>query len=851
MKRLVLALIVLFAVAPAAHATRLLKQSTAYNLQVFMAASSDHVTGKTGLTLTITASKDGASFASITPTVTELANGWYKLALTSSHTDTVGDLAVHVTGTDADPSDLVVQVRANALGDTLPANVVAVAAKADTWYVATAGNGGSDSNNGKSWGTPFLTLGAAQTAAKDGDTINVGSGTFTIAAGLSVSKSLTFRGVSRGGTVVTSSNAGANTFEIGADSVSIENMRIVSSGTNSSGVSSFLGNSDLRLENCTLEGVTDGFLADSVAGLIVRRCKASSQWDGAYVSSCPACVVEDSEFVSLGTYAASDEHFAGFRAIAGGDSDNGTATGGVFRNNICRAARSGTSAGAKTTAGGVFAGDWVLAGNRFVAEATNASYTGAVYGVSDNNQNSRRGRLTVDGGSIFTSSAGSGTVRDVNTAVAGSLVDLQGVKYAAAKIGGAGTIVDRSPTASETNSAVVAGTVGVRALLALPAVAPAANGGLPTVDASNRVAGVSGNVAGSVGSVTGNVGGSVASVTGNLGGNVTGSVGSVTGNVGGNVVGSVGSVTAGVGLADGAITAAKIASGAITGAKFDGSTAFAQTGDAFARLGAPAGASVAADIAAVATSASAVQAKLPSASAKMAGEGATAKNLDQVSGGGGGAPTAAENAAAVWDYLSADADTANSMGLLLNEFDFVTPGNFGLLQIDADGRVASDVASYGGDDQAGENAAAFFGNDGDESTALVDDVGQGGLDPIAPTWLNKARYWFPGRSGDRADNIVTVKGGAIAHPFSGTLGAVMPLNTGDDGAVNADIASVVSVTMTGPAAYTPTNFAVRADGKAIHFDVPELAVTGAYTVLVVGWTKDGQQIPLECKLVVR
>ena len=643
MKRFLVALIVCLTLAPAAHATRLLKQSTAYNLQVFMAASSDHVTGKTGLTLTITASKDGASFASITPTVTELANGWYKLALTSSHTDTVGDLAVHVTGTDADPSDLVVQVRPNALGDTLPANVVAVAAKADTWYVATAGNGGSDSNNGKSWGTPFLTLGAAQTAAKDGDTINVGSGTFTIAAGLSVSKSLTFRGVSRGGTVVTSSNAGANTFEIGADSVSIENMRIVSSGTNSSGVSSFLGNSDLRLENCTLEGVTDGFLADSVAGLIVRRCKASSQWDGAYVSSCPACVVEDSEFVSLGTYAASDEHFAGFRAIAGGDSDNGTATGGVFRNNICRAARSGTSAGAKTTAGGIFAGDWILEGNRFVAEATNASYTGGVYGVSDNNQNSRRGRLTVDGGSIFTSSAGSGTVRDVNTAVAGSLVDLQGVKYAAAKIGGAGTIVDRSPTASETNSAVVAGTVGVRALLALPAVAPAASGGLPTVDASNRVAGVSGNVAGSVGSVTGavgsvtgNVGGSVASVTGNLGGNVTGSVGSVTGNVGGNVVGSVGSVTAGVGLADGSITAAKIASGAITGAKFDGSTAYAQTGDAFARLGAPAGASVAADIAAVASSASAVQAKLPSASAKMAGEGATAKNLDQVSGGGGG-----------------------------------------------------------------------------------------------------------------------------------------------------------------------------------------------------------------------
>lgn len=103
---------------------RVLKQSTAYNLAIFMTDSSDHVSGKTGLTLTITASKDGAAFSSISPTVTELANGWYKIALTSSHTDTVGDLALHVTGTGADPTDLAMQVRANVLGDTLPGNVL-------------------------------------------------------------------------------------------------------------------------------------------------------------------------------------------------------------------------------------------------------------------------------------------------------------------------------------------------------------------------------------------------------------------------------------------------------------------------------------------------------------------------------------------------------------------------------------------------------------------------------------------------------------------------------------------------------------------------------------------------------
>ena len=93
---------------------RKIKQSTTKNIMVLMVDSTDHVTGKTGLTLTITASKDGAAFASITPTVTERGNGWYNLALTAAHTDTLGDLALHITGTAADPTDLVLLVEAGA-----------------------------------------------------------------------------------------------------------------------------------------------------------------------------------------------------------------------------------------------------------------------------------------------------------------------------------------------------------------------------------------------------------------------------------------------------------------------------------------------------------------------------------------------------------------------------------------------------------------------------------------------------------------------------------------------------------------------------------------------------------------
>jgi hypothetical protein len=94
---------------------RKLKQSTACALMLFMTDAADHIAGKTGLTLTITASKAGAAFAAITPTVTERGSGWYSLALTTAHTDTLGDLALHVTAASADPTDVLCQIVAGSL----------------------------------------------------------------------------------------------------------------------------------------------------------------------------------------------------------------------------------------------------------------------------------------------------------------------------------------------------------------------------------------------------------------------------------------------------------------------------------------------------------------------------------------------------------------------------------------------------------------------------------------------------------------------------------------------------------------------------------------------------------------
>jgi hypothetical protein len=80
-------------------------QSTTQNRSFLMVLSSDHITGATGLTPTVTLSKNGASFAAANGTVEEIGEGWYYIALTTVDTNTPGIIAYHVTATGCDPTD--------------------------------------------------------------------------------------------------------------------------------------------------------------------------------------------------------------------------------------------------------------------------------------------------------------------------------------------------------------------------------------------------------------------------------------------------------------------------------------------------------------------------------------------------------------------------------------------------------------------------------------------------------------------------------------------------------------------------------------------------------------------------
>src|SRR6516164_5818332 len=92
----------------------LLLQSTAYTRLFLMVQSADHVTGLTGASPIVQLSKAGGLMATAGATIAEVTggNGWYKASLTTTDTNTLGDLAFHVTATSGDPTDFVDQADA-------------------------------------------------------------------------------------------------------------------------------------------------------------------------------------------------------------------------------------------------------------------------------------------------------------------------------------------------------------------------------------------------------------------------------------------------------------------------------------------------------------------------------------------------------------------------------------------------------------------------------------------------------------------------------------------------------------------------------------------------------------------
>jgi hypothetical protein len=87
----------------------LLKQSTAYTGMFLMVSSYDHVSRLTSASPTVTLSKAGGTFAYAGGTVTEVGNGWHKIALTATDTSTIGKLAFLCTAQVVTPPILSIR----------------------------------------------------------------------------------------------------------------------------------------------------------------------------------------------------------------------------------------------------------------------------------------------------------------------------------------------------------------------------------------------------------------------------------------------------------------------------------------------------------------------------------------------------------------------------------------------------------------------------------------------------------------------------------------------------------------------------------------------------------------------
>ncbi|MEI8376757.1 MAG: hypothetical protein WCJ35_28415 [Planctomycetota bacterium] len=104
------------------------KGNTTRNLVFLMIDSTDHITGKAGLSPTVRISKNGSTgtlpVGSITVVDATYMPGWYQLAANAADADTFGSLVLHATATGADPCDVEFNVVSYDPDLTLPATAL-------------------------------------------------------------------------------------------------------------------------------------------------------------------------------------------------------------------------------------------------------------------------------------------------------------------------------------------------------------------------------------------------------------------------------------------------------------------------------------------------------------------------------------------------------------------------------------------------------------------------------------------------------------------------------------------------------------------------------------------------------
>lgn len=324
----------------------------------------------------------------------------------------------------------------------------------NVWYVD---DGGNDSNDGRSWATAKATINATITAASSGDTIKVATGTY--ADGISVpggKANLTIEGVSQNGCIVTNGASGPdNVVSIAGRNTTVRRFTI--NVTNGASLGVGVAANSLQgtlLEDLTISANYDAIQITNCLGPVVRRCSVTSTYDAITCGGSRYVLVEDCRLVTTANWSGPDTDY---RAVIGGSGVDDLFTNvvnGTFRR--CQVLAKRTTASSQPTGGFLLSGVWTIEDCVVYAEASHASNTGIVYGIQEDLGN--RLALTVRGGAIDTTNAGSGSERSIYTSDALSRASMTGVDYDASLA--VGNVFNDSPTAAQNNAAIVAGTVG-------------------------------------------------------------------------------------------------------------------------------------------------------------------------------------------------------------------------------------------------------------------------------------------------------------------------------------------------------------------------------------------------------
>lgn len=310
------------------------------------------------------------------------------------------------TGYAGGTTKLKVDVDKIAGNDSVPTNLRSNYKGTDwnkhVWHVAKTGNNGF---GGHAFADAKLTIAVAVTAAADGDTILVWQGTYDETVDLdTANKGLKIIGMGSGLTKISVTSGQPIELE---SNTSLRNLYIKTTASGQKGING-ISKTNIRIENCYIEGVLDGCCLNACENTIIRDCHFVGGAEG-------LCVTNDS-FGSLVENCLIEGTGANNAALTSSLQANSTSgnNGVTIRNCTLRATRSGGTlsthyAGAlRCNSRGVTLDNCTL-----IAEATGSSQ-GDAYGVYSESI-THQGKPILIGCSVYTSSA-NGTAYDLNAA---------------------------------------------------------------------------------------------------------------------------------------------------------------------------------------------------------------------------------------------------------------------------------------------------------------------------------------------------------------------------------------------------------------------------------------------------